>query len=529
MVSSSVTRRTFVAGAFGTAAAAVLAVRPGSACASEDVRSWDREADVVVMGFGGAGAVAAIEAARRGSSVIVCEKAPEEYAGGNTICSSASAKIPNNPNSARELIRRLVVDAVTDEEIDGIVAEGQGIVDWLQDACGAEAKVLDISKSTFAGEPYGDSFNMITFGTGEALFSILKDTLNAQDNAEVLYQIPVTALVVGDGNEVLGVIAEEEGTPIAIKARKGVVLACGGFENNHRLVEDFSQPNVELYVMGTPYNTGDGFPLLSQVNARIRHTANVEFGAHCVRQASRDAGVAICMSNGYSDLTSLLFVNRDGKRFMNETRPSSISHAHPAHDKSTFEELLFDGSTFTYPNYPYWFVFDETRRLEGPIASWAAENASGTFAGVHQIQPWSLDNAREIESGYILKGETIQELAEKMGVDPDNLAATVDAYNAACAGEAEDEMGRTVNLEPLATGPFYACEMALAYLNTFGSPERDARHRVLDWNGNAVPRLYAVGEFGSTWCRFYSGANNIPEVLGAYVAGADAADLDPWA
>jgi predicted oxidoreductase len=139
-----------------------------------------------------------------------------------------------------------------------------------------------------------------------------------------------------------------------------------------------------------------------------------------------------------------------------------------------------------------------------------------------------INNQAEITKGWITEANSIEELAEKLNIDPAGLKATVEAYDAACASGNDAEFGRTEVLSPIGSGPFYGCEMGLGIINTQGGPARDAAHHVLDWDNKPIPRLYAAGEFGSIYVFLYQGAGNVSETLGGRVAGANAAVEQPW-
>jgi hypothetical protein len=177
-----------------------------------------------------------------------------------------------------------------------------------------------------------------------------------------------------------------------------------------------------------------------------------------------------------------------------------------------------------YPNGTFFMVFDETRRAAGPLCTMAAK---GTASQSWAIKPnsfqWSADNQAEIAAGYVLKADTIAELATKAGIEPAALQASVDTWNAAVDAGKDEEFGRTTQLSKITTAPFYITEMALSFINTQGGADRNAAHEVLDWEGTPIPRLYAAGEFGSVYGFLYQGAGNIPEAIGGRTAGASAA------
>lgn len=174
-------------------------------------------------------------------------------------------------------------------------------------------------------------------------------------------------------------------------------------------------------------------------------------------------------------------------------------------------------------------IFDDEMRKMAPF-EWMGFGAMGA------MYEWSEDNMAEIEKGWIPTANSISELAEKIGLDPEALEATVAAYNATVeAGEdAEfdraivDDDGNQVSF-PIATPPFYAHELYPTLLNTQGGPRRNAQAQVIDAFGEPIPRLYSAGELGSFWGIIYQGAgNNTESMVFGRIAGANLAALDPW-
>ena len=200
-------------------------------------------------------------------------------------------------------------------------------------------------------------------------------------------------------------------------------------------------------------------------------------------------------------------------------------------------------------------------------------NKSGTIdiLGMVTYMDWPVimgkglkTNQELIDAGIMLKADTIEELAEKIGFPPETLAETVATYNQYCADGADPEFGRgeevytsnlfnavegkdqisnagegegggeeelaimAFDLEPL-EGPFYGIEIALGILNSQGGARRNGLCEVLDTDGQPIPRLYSAGEFGSIYAYMYNGGGNISEAVATgRVAGQQAAGLDSW-
>lgn len=538
----SVSRRKFLTiGAVGAATAMGSLALTG--CASNgnggaDASSvkWDHEADVVVVGYGGAGASAAIGAARAGSTVIVLEKAPEGEEGGNLgVCGGGWIAVDqSNLSGAFDFIKAQVPSSVTDEEIQGFVDELVGTPEFVE-SCGA--KLGEVGKAPgclypnlVGAEAIPGSQN--AGGPGKKLFSHLKETAESLSGVQVMYETPGYKLIFDPATkEVFGVVAKQGDEEINVKAKRGVILALGGYENNLEMAHQYCAPEVPIYPWGTPYNTGDGFPMISEVGAKQRHFASVEWGSFCFKKASDVAGTAVAIVYTADQFDNAILVNKYGKRFQDEIAHNAGFLPTPTHDKRyPLAQLVYDPvEKMEYTNLPFYMVFDETKRAAGPLANLASKDSGQTWCGVHKNFTWSDDNMAEVDKGYIFKADTIEELAKQAGVDPAALKETVDGWNATVAAGVDAEFGRTGQLTPISTPPFYMSEMALSFINTQGGPERDAAHHVIDWEGNVIPRLYAGGEFGSIYGFLYQGAGNVPEAMGTRVAGENAAAEETWA
>ena len=191
-------------------------------------------------------------------------------------------------------------------------------------------------------------------------------------------------------------------------------------------------------------------------------------------------------------------------------------------------------------NYPFWMVFDETRRTAGTIFGWSNTKANEGWMSVHGPVQWSDDCAPEIEDGYVLKADSIEELGGLMGYEGDDLSAFVDeinAFNENGANGEDPEFGRSLSKDEqkngtlgITDGPFYAIKCGLCYLNTNGGGARNTDYQLVDWNDQPVARLYGAGEFGSIFYLYYSGGGNICECFTSGMkCGQNVSALEPWA
>ncbi len=524
---SRISRRGFVKGAaLGVGAVALAGIGPGKARAARPPRNWQMDADVVVVGFGGAGACAAIEAHDAGARVVLLEKAPAAFPGGNSGCCAGFMLTPSNAADGIKYHKALGSGTVDDGELIRVFVEGvMAVPDWLK-GLGAPVEVLARNRpGTFPKLPGSKvDYIRVTGGGGYAFKVLLKEV--ERRKIQIFYETPVKALIQDpELGTVLGVTAEVQGKLAAFKARRGVVLACGGYENNPAMQGNFNVPGIRFYPYGSPYNTGDGLLMTMAAGAAHWHFPSLELMSYTVKAAADELKTGVPLGS-FTKGGSFLFANRYGRRFTDETRILG-------HYKGPVETTFFNHEAGEYGNIPFFMIFDETMRKQGPVVpKHALPGQTVGWAFQHKLFPeWSKDNAREIEKGWVKKADTLAGLAGILGIDPKGLSDMVEAYNKfQAAGKDADFKRPAKTLQPLVTPPFYGMELAHCVINTQGGPVHDAWARVIDTNGQPIPRLYAAGEFGSIFGHLYQGGNNFPEAIAfGRIAGKQAAALKRWA
>jgi succinate dehydrogenase/fumarate reductase flavoprotein subunit len=524
---TGLSRRTFIKGAaLGAGAVAVAGISSAKdVYAVPPPKKWDMETDVVVVGFGGAGACAAIAVKDAGSDVIVLEKAPANMPGGNTGCCAGYMLPPSTVEGGIEYYRALGFGTVEDEELIKTFVEAIITVpDWLK-SLGVPVELVARNRPGAHPKLPGAKIDyMRVLGGGHVAFEAIMPEVQKR-GIKVLNETPVQQLV-QDSNTiaVLGVIARDKTKTFSIKARKAVVLACGGYENNPAMQGNFNFPGLKFYPWGTPYNTGDGFWMSSAAGAKLWHIPSLEWMAYGLKAPSEEFGTSIPLwyypaSGGY------VFVNKYGKRFADELK-------HLGHYKGPIESTFFDHRNSEYPNIPFYVVFDEEFRKKGPLAPQQyLPKVTAGWSVVHKVfEGWSQDNSKEIEKGWIIKADTIEELAKKMSIEGKGLATTINSFNEYAAAEKDADFNRGgKTMAALKTPPYYAAELCLTTINTQGGPVHNAKSQVIDVNNKVIPRLYAAGELGSFFGFLYQGGNNFPEALAfGRIAGKNAAEEKPW-
>ncbi len=521
----------------GAAALTTLGATPAlaqSQCPVPGVPAkWDYEADVVVVGFGGAGAAAAITAADAGAKVILLEKMPKGLEGGNTSASGGSVTSHQNVDQYVAYMKECQRGFdLPDEWVKPWAEELAKNKDWVAKMAPAytynpstaleypELPAAIVMKGKGAMEPPGGDYVSSNikppYARGMYLFTQLQARVKERAGIQVMSATPMKELVQNPATkEILGVIAEQEGKQIAIKAKRGVALCCGGFENNLRMRQNYL-PCPDIPSGGTPGNTGDGIIAAMKVGADLWHMNYASCSSMYPKFPDQppEAGPGPRLdSEGFSQ--NAVWVDKYAKRFAPVRRSR--------HGKTWLEVWWWDGEKEEFPRVPTYMIFDDTRRKKGSIFRYC-------WWVYHQSHVLSNDNTAEIAKGWITKGNTIEELAKAMGLDPATLKSTVEKYNAYCAAGDDPEFHQEkALLNPVKDPPFYGIRAWMGFSGTEGGPRRNPDGQILDAAGKAIPRLYAAGEMGSYMGWQYQGGTNVGEALSTgRVAGKNAAALKPW-
>lgn len=500
----------------------------------DTITRWDDQTDVIVVGYGGAGAAAAISAHDAGARVLLLEKMAK--GGGSTAVSGGGYLCPNDADQAITYAKQLF--KLSHSNMDEAL-----VVKYMQEAVKNDAWIRSLAPGAktmvYGGAGYSKLEGAGTIKkymvTGKDpgavnLWRVLSGAVQQRARIKVMLETPVKRLLTGSKGEIVGVVAKRGGRELNIKAKKGVILTCGGFEWNADMLRDYAKGSP-IFQLCNPGNTGDGILMAQAVGAGLWHMT----GLSCplgVKVPEFDAAFPLLsfLSIGYEKLTgnkdalpAFFIVDKFGKRFVNERGVET--HAW------NLAVDYFDDTHVTYSRIPCYIILDEKARRFGPIAS----NGLGYNFDKYT---WSADNLAEIEKGWILKGNSIAELAVKIKAREDNegrmsvevLQQTTETYNRYCEAGKDLEFDRAPNsLVPVKNGPFYAVPAYPCLLNTQGGPRRNDRAEVLNAFGEPIRRLYSAGELGSMWGAIYQGAGNIGECL-AYgrIAGANAAANSDW-
>jgi succinate dehydrogenase/fumarate reductase flavoprotein subunit len=484
---------------------------------------WDREADLVVVGFGGAGAAAALAGAELGATVLVLEKQPEARHTPSTSMSGGIVMATNDVERATVYLDRCAGGMIPIQVSRAWAAKGIDLVRWL-DRVGADLALERIGGAEhpeFEGSEAIESWaqsrpservppgttvrehkpgapvNVTVGGAGDEAdagagpvrrarrigyeyFAGLRSAVYARREIGVRYGTPARHLIGDRSGRVIGVEAVQHGRTIRIRASRGVVLTTGGYEFSDEMKTNYLKASP-MYFYGNPGNTGDGIRMAQEAGADLWHMNQMVGRAigHFELDGQELNFVIGIHPPGY------VITDKYGRRFANEYPQAEMKHSF------YYELLAYDAEKNEYPRNPCYWIFDERHMSNGPLVS----SLGGTVgAGYYD---WSPDNSREVARGWIFKADSIGELAELAGcADPAEVVRTVEEYNRGCAA-GQDAFGRPADsLIPLDSPPYYCMPLYPGGPNTCGGPRRDEHARILTPFGQPIPGLYGAGELG---------------------------------
>lgn len=514
-----------VAGATITSYAVINAVKDCLTQAGADLNDWqtemapvklaeDASADVIVVGGGGAGLAAAISAAQNGASVIVIEK--NGLVGGDTLVCGG---IYNNPDAAlqskvemSESVKSTIEAALAEEPVSDAHAALQAEVKKQWDAYQAEGrKDLFDSAEWFAlqtwinGDKVGnlDLVKVLTYNAeagyewiqslgmeytdvigqgagslwqrthssvmnmGSGMISTYIENVEASSQITIMTSVSGKSLIQDASGAVVGVIAEDKyGNECTLNATKGVVLATGGFSANGAMVQQYNTSgkwNDLSSVMTTnrySCSQGDGITMAVEAGASLTDMEQVQLlYLGNVKDGTMTKYPPRCLSG----TDQVIFINKEGKRFVQEDgRRDQICLAVLQQTDSMYYILESGDGDFTD----------------------LAEAVSGDGFSFDYLE----------ENGFIVVGETLEELAEKLGMDYETLQATVDTFNADVEAGKDEEFGRTLFNCKLENGPWVATARTACVHHTMGGVTVDTEGHVLAEDGSIIPGLVAAGE-----------------------------------
>ncbi len=469
---------------------------------AEDTTVADAECDVVIVGAGGAGMTAALQAVDSGvNSVIIVEKggstggntsratggmnaaktayqdenewsdatttavekaiatAEEKYADGDKV-SNLTALVKEqfeaykaNPEGYFDSVELFALDTIIGGKglnnfdlVMTLTANSAEAIDWLATKDAHLTNVGSFGGASVKRIHRATTEDGKTTPVGAYLVKVLTADVEAEDKIDLRTNTAATELVMEDGKAV-GVKVKNENGEYTIRA-KAVILASGGFGADLDRVAALKPELAGFVTTNAPTITGDGIDMATAVGA-----ATVDMEQIQIHPSVYTETATALITEGIRGDGAIL-VNQEGKRFVNELE---------TRDNVSAAELAQEGG--------YAYTILDQKMMD----------ASSTYNSY-------------FTKGYAVQADTYEELAEKLGVDPATFAATMEAWNKAVADQKDDEFGRLSFAAALDTAPYYAIKVSPGIHHTMGGLKINTNAEVLTEADEVIPGLYAAGE-----------------------------------
>ena len=448
---------------------------------AQKIESYDSSYDVVVVGSGGAGLSAAVEAARAGLSVLICEKAgifggTTNYSGGVMQAAGTpyqkafSIYQEDNPEKHASLWLKAGENSLDEELVKDLATGAPDNLAWLADM-GIEWKsVYGHNHIPYIKEEFmADRIHVYENGGKGGDGVILTRTLLAEAQkagAQISYDTTVFSLIQDlESKAVVGVRVSKNGLEKTIQAKKAVLLATASIDHNPALAKEWNAQHFNDlcfgHVLTAPTDTGDGILMGLSAGAAL-----VGMGG-CIDFCGKTGNA----TNNQIPTMPLIFVNGAGQRFVCEDATYAYQF------RAIFQqEKQFMASTY--------MIFDDHSILE-PGSAWTKESL-----------------LEDVAAGLVFRADSLKELAEKIRVPVTNLEKTIWEWNQGCQAGVDRHFGRKTGLKGL-EAPFYAYKNVASNLGSIGGLKINLHGQVLTPFGQVIPGLYAAGLNAGGWIGSY--------------------------
>jgi succinate dehydrogenase/fumarate reductase flavoprotein subunit len=513
--------------------------------------SWDAVADVIVVGLGGAGGAAALNASAAGATVLVLEKlatpggctalAHGSFAAAGSTYEKALGLV-DSPGKMFDFWTRAGM-GVTDPEV--LLTYCVNAADawlWLANTIDSQIGVTNPltvwGSSSFTGSPYVTASDVVPrmpyflgytpagyTSSGAGTFRGVYSAVQKDPNIQVMLSTPAVGLVTNNG-EVVGVQAVANDTLSYFKANRAVVLTTGDIGRNDEMTVKYAPFTYYAFKITAPGCTGDGVRLGQQVGADLAglggcmshpRTTEPPPGSIELSGGSLATDGSASAANGELSATNIIFVNNSGLRFVNEsTQYVPTSQLVAPYIPSSWGSYYAGLQIFGQEKMQAWAIFD---------------NQVASKGGNTIVTYWSKDLSTEIAGGYVVQANTISGLATALGIDPTTLTNTINQWNTNAANNVDPVYQRPAAFMQINTPPYFAAGLNWTCDQAFGGLKINGNTQVLDTFGNPIPHLYAAGSTtGGIMGRFYQesgGAFGSAFTMGR-IAGKKAAAEIPW-
>lgn len=482
--------------------------------------------DIVVVGGGAAGSSAALAASEKSDSVLLLEKTSAPMGAGTLAGGMFAAESSLQKEEGKTVDKEWLFDQymiasdgyMNSVLVRKIIDESSKTIDWLLEN-GMQLNLVD-SGSGFSFANVGKPSTLHGYNEGGivAITKLIKEF--EQNNGTVMFSTPATELLTDDSGKVVGVVAtKNDGSKLKVNA-KAVILATGGFGGNEDMMREQFGDKFTMGEVAT--NTGDGIRMAWGAGAAEYGAATTHYFWETFKGEEFGALIG-ALGDDFFALTDFTFyphlrVNMLGQRHCDETTVSDFAtHGAQVHmQPNQTEYLILDTLVLNQiAEKGYVSVEDHFGTFKNNRNFYMEFNEPNDTDLLIEKENTPMDYTPLLEgaltTGVVFKGETLEELAENIGIDSVAFTASVEQYNNAIeTGEDEQFFSNTTRLVPVVQGPYYAVKYVARNLGTLGGIAINENIEAVDSNGAAIPGLYVAGAdaggmYGKSYVNFEGG------------------------
>ncbi len=476
------------------------------------------DADIIIVGAGGAGLSAAIAAADAGAQKVIVLEMTAKTGGALNFTSgsmSAAGTIIQAEEGIEDSVDLYVADIMNNGDDFGgqpnealirvYANDAAEVFDWLYEN-GLKDATWRGAKAVFAPEHALYSVKR-TYkpaatepGYKSAAHQVLDKLVMADERIEIVYQTKAVELIPNAQGQITGVRAEGPNGEVTYTSTKGVIVCTGGYSSNSKLMGQYAEYGEYYLAGGAPGADGYGIYMMQKVGAAINSMECIPTFPMGLVQKDDDTRGQIAST--YTWKTGGITVNQEGLRFCNETE-----------ETVSIREVALEEQ----PGAVLYDIYTDK------ILADLMQTGSSIFMQFYFYEGGAGDHV-------MYAADSIEELAEMIGVPAENLKTTIETYNASVDAGVDAAFGRKLDdtdtnynlaINKIEGEKFYAIRLHALCVMTLGGVTANENMQVLDESGNVIPGLYAAGEcVGGIWGKFVSGGTG---VMGPIVFGRIAA------
>lgn len=477
------------------------------------------DADIIIVGAGGAGLSSAIHAAEAGAEKVIVLEMTAKTGGALNFTSgsmSAAGTIIQKEEGIEDTVESYVADIINNGDDFGgqpnealirvYANDAAEVFDWLYENGIKDCFKPGALRAVFAPEHALYSVkrtykpSATEAGYKSAAHQVLDKLVAADERIEIITLTTAKELIANEKGQITGVKAIGPDGEVTYTSKNGVIVCTGGYSSNSKLMGKYAEYGEYYLAGGAPGADGYGIYMMQKVGAGI--VAMDAIPTFPMGLVQKDDATRGQIASTYTWKTGGIVVNQEGNRFCNETE------SNPAIREVALEQQTAAVQYDIYTDK----ILEDLMQTSSSIFMKYYFNENG--AGAH----------------VMYSADSIEELAEKIGVPAENLTATIAKYNAAVDAGVDEEFGRKLDgtdesynlaINKIEGEKYYAIRLHALCVMTLGGVTANENMQVLDESGNVIPGLYAAGEcVGGIWGKFVSGGTG---VMGPIVFGRIAA------